>query len=115
MDMARTWHRQGQHHRRLHEVAVPPPTLKLQVTKKGPEGFNVVLTTLKSFGGQDFRKTDYRFEAPGIIGVRTMDSKEGAPQFGAFLHTVPLGKGRSRLLFTVSQCLVECVCVSYLF
>lgn len=55
---------------------------------------------MKFFGRQKGRNTSrYTFEAPGILRQRSVDVKEGGPSFGAALHCIPLGKGRSRLLF----------------
>lgn len=62
---------------------------------------------------RDKKPSDYRFEAPGIIYVRAelgadenepVDKESKPPKiFGAQLHTIPLGRGRSRLLFYVSS------------
>lgn len=52
--------------------------------------------------------SDYRWEAPGVIRVRSKPEKESSPGFGASLHCVPLGKGRSRILFKVFYVSVFC-------
>lgn len=44
---------------------------------------------------------DYKWEAPDIVRVRTVPKKPNDFIFGAALYTIPLGKGRSRLLFKV--------------
>lgn len=63
-----------------------------------PSGFSSLVRS-KSFGGKVPSTTRYRLEAPGIIRVRSEGKKEGEAVFGAALHCIPLGKGRSRLLF----------------
>lgn len=77
--------------------------------KDGPDapssrGFSAVVVT-EGFSKKvkTMRKTQYSFEAPGIVRVRSVPVKEGGAVFGAALHCIPLGKGRSRLLFKASR------------
>lgn len=79
-----------------------------QVLKEGqdapsPKGF-VSLVSSTTFGKKKREFTSrYTFEAPGIIRIRSEEKKEGEMVFGAALHCIPLGKGRSRLLFKVNR------------
>lgn len=68
----------------------------------GPTGFSALVVSqgLGATGKKFF--SDYTWEAPGVIRVRSRPDKETSPRFGASLHCIPLGKGRSRLLFKVS-------------
>lgn len=71
-----------------------------------PKGFHSIVT--QSSGGK-VMKADYSFEAPCIVRVRSR-GKKGEFIFGAALHCIPVGKGRSRLLFKVMSCRVlQCV------
>lgn len=78
-----------------------------QVVREGPDapsprGFSS-LVRMNSFGkGNTRTSTRYIFEAPGVIRVRTEGKKDGEPIFGAALHCIPIGLGRSRILFKVS-------------
>lgn len=65
----------------------------------------MAVTGLPGAGGraQTKRSSRYDFHAPGIVRVRIEGGKEGAPLFGSDLHCVPLGKGRSRLMFKVRE------------
>jgi phenylpropionate dioxygenase-like ring-hydroxylating dioxygenase large terminal subunit len=61
------------------------------------QGFNA---TIQNFGK---KPSQYSFEAPCIIRVRSeaVNEKTGKPGlvFGAALHCIPTGQGKSRLLF----------------
>jgi Pheophorbide a oxygenase len=61
------------------------------------QGFNA---TIQNFGK---KPSQYSFEAPCVIRVRSeaVNEKTGKPGlvFGAALHCMPLGQGKSRLLF----------------
>lgn len=76
----------------------------------GPTGFSALVMSQGLFVKGKKSSSDYRWEAPGIIRVRTKPEKESSPGFGASLHCTPLGKGRSRLLFKVSY--ASCLRVS---
>lgn len=78
-----------------------------QVVREGPDapsprGFSS-LVRMNSLGkDKTMRSTRYVFEAPGVIRVRSEGKKDGEPIFGAALHCIPIGQGRSRILFKVS-------------
>lgn len=66
-----------------------------------PRGFSSLVRS-NAFGkGKNLSGSRYTFEAPGVIRVRS-DKKDGEPIFGAALHCIPIGQGRSRILFKAS-------------
>ncbi|CAM9295529.1 unnamed protein product, partial [Hapterophycus canaliculatus] len=81
--------------------------IDFEVPREGPEapsprGFTTFVE-MKSFSAaQGKSKTRYRMEAPGVIRISSVPKEgapEGAPVFGAALHCIPMGKGRSRFLY----------------
>lgn len=73
-----------------------------------PRGFSSLVRS-NTFGkDKKLMASRYTFEAPGVIRVRAEGKKAGESSFGAALHCIPIGKGRSRLLFKASW--VPCVC-----
>lgn len=77
--------------------------IKFDVVREGsdapsPRGFSSLVRS-NAFGkGKNLSGSRYTFEAPGVIRVRS-DKKDGEPIFGAALHCIPIGQGRSRILF----------------
>lgn len=94
-----------------------PNGTSLQVKQEGEDapssrGFMAAVRNSGIRKGMSDIVVTYRFQAPGVIRLRSMkageDTEPGknmkpSPRFGAALHTIPLGKGRSRLLFHVSE------------
>ncbi|CAB1115876.1 unnamed protein product [Ectocarpus sp. CCAP 1310/34] len=82
----------------------PAPPTSMKIIEEGPDapsstGFSCIVKS-RGFGSRKkMTSTRYRMQAPGVIRVRSEGKKEGEPLFGAALHCIPLGKGRSRLLF----------------
>lgn len=77
-----------------------------QIIQEGPDapsstGFSSIVKSRGFGSSKEMMSTRYRMHAPGVIRVRSEGKKEGEPLFGAALHCIPLGKGRSRLLFKV--------------
>lgn len=77
-----------------------------QIIQEGPDapsstGFSSIVKSSGFGNSKEMRSTRYRMHAPGVIRIRSEGKKEGEPLFGAALHCIPLGKGRSRLLFKV--------------
>lgn len=77
--------------------------LKFDLSPEGVSSSGFMASIVGMFGsGNPPAMTQYGFEAPCIVRMRTTrGGKDGKPGtvFGAALHCLPLGKGRSRLLF----------------
>ena len=78
-----------------------------QVVREGPHapsprGFSSLVRSHTFGKDKSMSATRYIFEAPGVIRVRSEGKKDGEPIFGAALHCIPIGQGRSRLLFKAS-------------
>ncbi|CAN0492450.1 unnamed protein product, partial [Ectocarpus sp. 12 AP-2014] len=77
---------------------------QFDIIQEGPDapsstGFSSIVKSRGFGSSKKMTSTRYRMHAPGVIRVRSEGKKEGEPLFGAALHCIPLGKGRSRLLF----------------